>query len=69
LSVIKRFKIPFHESQVEFRGDFFDAFNHANLGANNLNGVGNILNPGVFQNFQTTKSNARTIQLWMKYSF
>ena len=69
LSVIKRFKIPFHESQVEFRGDFFDAFNHANLGANNLTGVGNILNPGVFQNFQTTKSNARTIQLWMKYSF
>jgi len=62
-------KAPFHESQVEFREDFFDAFNHVNLGANNLTGVNNILNPGVFQNFRITKSNARTIQSWMKYSF
>jgi hypothetical protein len=70
LSAIKRFNLPFREShKIEFRADFFDAFNHPNLGANNLVGVGNILAPGVFENFQTTKSNARTIQLWMKYSF
>jgi hypothetical protein len=70
LSAVKRFNLPFYEShQIEFRADFFDAFNHPNLGANNLVGVGNILAPGVFENFKTTKSNARTIQLWMKYSF
>jgi len=45
-------KAPFHESQVEFREDFFDAFNYANLGANNLTGVSNVLNPEVFQNVQ-----------------
>jgi len=40
------------ESEVEFREDFFDAFNYANLGANNLTGVSNVLNPEVFQNVQ-----------------
>jgi len=57
------------ESEVEFREDFFAAFNHGNLGANTLTGVGNLLNRGMFQNFQITKSNARTMQFWMKYSF
>jgi hypothetical protein len=68
LGVIKRFRIPFHESQVEFRGDFFNAFNHANEGLNVTN-YGDLLSPGVFGNPRTTLSGARTIQLWLKYSF
>jgi Carboxypeptidase regulatory-like domain/TonB-dependent Receptor Plug Domain len=69
LGAIKRFPIPYRESQLEFRADFFDAFNHPNEGADNLVGFGNLLNPGVFGNFKTTKGDGRTIQFWLKYSF
>jgi Carboxypeptidase regulatory-like domain/TonB-dependent Receptor Plug Domain len=68
LGVIKRFRIPFHESQVEFRGDFFNAFNHPNEGVN-VSGYGDLLSPGVFGNPRSTLSGARQIQLWLKYSF
>ena len=68
LAVIKRFKIPFHESNIEFRADFFNPWNHPNEGVNVAN-YGDLLNPGVFGNPRTTLSDARTIQLWMKYSF
>ncbi len=60
---------PWRESEFEFRADFFNAFNHANLGVNNLVGFGNLLNPNVFGNFDTTKGGGRQIQLWLKYSF
>ncbi len=69
LGAIKRFQIPYRESQVEFRADFFDAFNHPNEGADNLAGFGDLLNPGVFGNFRTTRGDARTIQFWLKYAF
>jgi len=68
LGVIKRFRIPFHESQFEVRGDFFDAFNHPNEGVNVTN-YGDLLNPAVFGNPRTTLGDARTIQVWLKYSF
>ena len=68
LGVIKRFRIPFHESQFEVRGDFFNAFNHPNEGVNVTN-YGDLLSPGVFGNAKTTLGDARTIQIWMKYSF
>jgi hypothetical protein len=68
LSAIKRFKIPFRESEVEFRADFFNAFNHPNEGVN-VTGYGDLLSPGIFGNPKTTLSGARTIQFWLKYSF
>jgi hypothetical protein len=68
LSAIKRFRIPFRESQMEFRADFFDAFNHPNEGVN-VTGYGDLLNPAVFGNPKTTLGDARTIQFWLKYSF
>jgi len=68
LSAIKRFKIPFRESQMEFRADFFNAFNHPNEGVN-VTGYGDLLSPGIFGNPKTTLGGARTIQLWLKYTF
>jgi len=39
LSLGKRFMMPYKEGHLlEFRMDLFNAFNHANLGVNNLNG-------------------------------
>lgn len=72
LSVIKRFKLPFREGhQLEFRADFLNAFNHANAGQNNINGYGNLLNPGfgVLGSKSLTLDGGRSIQIWMKYSF
>jgi hypothetical protein len=68
LSAIKRFKLPFRENEIEFRADFFNAFNHPNEGVNVTN-YGNLLNRAVFGNARTTLSGARQIQLWLKYSF
>jgi hypothetical protein len=69
LSVLRRFPVPWHESNFELRADFFNAFNHPNEGVNNLIGFGNLLNPAVFGNFATTKAGGRQIQFWLKYSF
>jgi Carboxypeptidase regulatory-like domain/TonB-dependent Receptor Plug Domain len=69
LGVIKRIPVPFRESQLEFRADFFNAFNHPNEGVTNLVGFGNLLNPGVFGNFRSTLGGGRSITLWLKYSF
>ena len=69
LGVIKRIPIPFRESNLEFRADFFNAFNHPNEGVTNLVGFGNLLNPGVFDNFRSTLGGGRSITLWLKYSF
>ena len=72
LSVLKRFKLPFREGhQLEFRADFLNAFNHANAGQNNISGYGNLLNPGfgVTGPKSLTLDGARSIQIWLKYSF
>jgi hypothetical protein len=71
LSVLKSFKIPYRESQLQFRADFLNAFNHFNAGQNNISRYGNLLNPG--SGFLGPKSltldGGRSIQLWLKYSF
>jgi hypothetical protein len=71
LSVFKRFKVPFRESQLEFRADFLNAFNHMNAGQNNIIGYGNLLNPGlgVLGPKYLTLDGGRSIQLWLKYRF
>lgn len=71
LSVEKNFKIPFRESQLQFRGDFINAFNHMNFGQNNISGYGNLLNPGsgVLGPTYLTNDGGRSIVVWMKYSF
>jgi hypothetical protein len=67
LSVIKRFSLPGNEShRLEFRADFFNAFNHPNAGVTNL--VGNILDSD-FLNTDITRDGGRVINLWLKYQF
>jgi hypothetical protein len=67
LSLGKRFMMPYREGHLlEFRMDLFNAFNHANLGVNNLNGD---INSPNFLNMPLTASGGRTVSLWAKYSF
>lgn len=67
LSVGKRFMMPYKEGHLlEFRMDLFNAFNHANLGVNNLNGD---IDSANFLNMPLTASGGRTVTLWAKYSF
>jgi hypothetical protein len=67
LSLGKRFMMPYKEGHLlEFRMDLFNAFNHANLGVNNLNGD---INSANFLNMPLTASGGRTMTLWAKYSF
>ena len=67
LSLGKRFMLPYREGHLlEFRMDLFNAFNHANLGVNNLNGD---INSAHFLNMPLTESGGRTMTLWAKYSF
>ena len=72
LSVLKNFKLPFGEGhQLQFRGDFLNAFNHFNAGQNNIIGYGNLLAPGVgvLGPKSLTLDGGRSIVIWMKYSF
>jgi len=67
LSLGKRFMMPYREGHLlEFRMDLFNAFNHANLGVNNLNGD---IDSANFLNMPLTASGGRTMTLWAKYSF
>jgi hypothetical protein len=67
LSLGKRFMMPYKEGHLlEFRMDLFNAFNHANLGVNNLNGD---IWDSNFLNMPLTASGGRTMTLWAKYTF
>jgi hypothetical protein len=70
LSARKVFHMPYHEGHtLEFRGDFFNAFNHKNDAVSiNLNEGGNIrsshfMDPAFF------RDGNRNITLWLKYYF
>ncbi len=59
--------MPYREGHLlELRMDMFNAFNHANLGVNNLNGD---INSANFLNMPLTAAGGRTVSLWAKYSF
>jgi hypothetical protein len=64
MSLAKVTKI-FHESQsVEFRGEFFNAFNHPQFNNPNLT-----VNASTFGEITSASVNPRIIQLALKYSF
>jgi hypothetical protein len=69
LSVSRSFKL--HESHaLMFRAEFFNAFNHPNLG---INGAGEtpdltLISPN-FDNIARTRFGGREIKLWLRYSF
>jgi hypothetical protein len=69
--VIKNFKIPFRENQLQVRADFLNAFNHMNAGQKNIIDYGNLLSPGfgVLGPKNLTLDGGRSIQVWLKYSF
>jgi hypothetical protein len=80
-SIAKHF--PFAESRsLEFRAEFFNAFNHPNFAnpISNLNALiasggsidpttGQVLNPGNFGRIISTSNNPRIVQLSLKFSF
>jgi hypothetical protein len=69
LTAIKRFNMPFAEGHnLEFRADFFNAFNHPNEGVANLLFSGDINNTD-FLNIDVTRSGGRQVILWLKYTF
>jgi hypothetical protein len=66
-SISRRFPIPSHrlENQaLEFRTEFFNAFNHANLFTPSFN-----LLSTQYDNTAATVAGGRTIKFWLKYSF
>ena len=67
-SLAKTFSITEHQN-VEFRGEFINAFNHPILDAPNNGGI-NVANPDVGTIGQVNKSEgARNIQFALKYNF
>jgi hypothetical protein len=69
LSAFKRFNMPWNEGhQLEFRADFFNAFNHPNDGVKNLADYGNTIDSNFF-NVDNTRSGGRNITMWLKYTF
>jgi hypothetical protein len=80
-SIIKRFGLS-ESKNIEFRGEFFNLFNHVNLAnpISDLNAIlssggsinpntGQIINPGDFGRIISTSNNPRLIQLAMKLNF
>ena len=79
LTIQRTFKMPFKKLEQQalmFRAEFFNAFNHPNLGYGDANG----LDPGFsaslmdlqdpdFGNYPITRFGARRIKLWLRYSF
>ncbi len=66
-SISRRFPIPTHrlENQaLEFRTEFFNAFNHPNLFTPSFN-----LLSSQYDNTAATVTGGRTIKFWLKYSF
>jgi len=73
LSILKTTRVKERQS-LQFRAEFFNAFNHAQF--NNPNNTGGFLSntvpdrsSGTFGNIITTSVNPRVIQLGLKYKF
>ncbi|MGA8782927.1 MAG: carboxypeptidase-like regulatory domain-containing protein [Terracidiphilus sp.] len=63
-SVVKDFALPWHESGLNFRAEFFNLFNHPELGMP----INDINEPG-FGAVDSTVNNPRLVQLALKLSF
>ncbi|HEX6881135.1 MAG TPA: TonB-dependent receptor, partial [Terriglobales bacterium] len=69
LSVLKSFNLPMEGHKLQFRADFFNAFNHPNDGVDSLSGSYGNINSSRFMDVPLTRRGARHIALWAKYSF
>jgi hypothetical protein len=65
-SVIKRFALPWESTGLDFRAEFFNLFNHPQLGLP-LNDVNP--NVGSFGQVESTVNNPRLIQFALKFTF
>jgi hypothetical protein len=65
-SVIKRFALPWESTGLDFRAEFFNLFNHPQLGLP-LNDVNP--NVGGFGQIESTVNNPRLIQFALKFTF
>jgi outer membrane receptor protein involved in Fe transport len=66
-SISRRFPIPMGKLEnqaLEFRAEFFNAFNHANLFTPSFNLISN-----QYDDTAATVAGGRTIKFWLKYSF
>ncbi len=67
LTIERAFKVPMthlEQQQLFFRAEFFNAFNHPNLGIPTSR-----LDRASFGDFSITAFGGRQIRLWLKYSF
>lgn len=66
-SISRRFPVPMGKLEnqaIEFRAEFFNAFNHPNLFTPSYN-----LNSTLYDNTAATINGGRTIKFWLKYEF
>jgi hypothetical protein len=63
-SVIKHFILPYEGMRLDFRGEFFNLFNHAQFGT-----PGNDINSGQFGVINSTVGNPRVVQFALKLIF
>jgi hypothetical protein len=63
ISILKDIKLPWETTGLQFRGEMFNAFNHANF-----NALGTVFGSGTFGTV-TTVHDARVVQLGLKFNF
>lgn len=64
-SIIKRFALPWENMGLDFRGEFFNLFNHAQFG---LPGA-DVNSPSTFGRINYTVNNPRVVQFGLKFTF
>jgi hypothetical protein len=64
IAVAKSFKLPFEGHRIQFRGEAFNAFNHANFNNPNLDAS----SPSTFGEY-TQDRGPRVMQFVLRYEF
>lgn len=70
-SVIKQFALPLEGVGINFRADFFNLFNHPQLGlpVSPVNGYADINGGSQFSSVSFTVNNPRVLQFGLKLTF
>jgi hypothetical protein len=70
-SAIKNFRLPYERTNLQFRAEFFNLFNHPQFNAPGLSSTpgADLASPGTFGIITSTVNNPRVIQLALKLNF